>query len=59
MAKVLDYDLEVSEFEHQLRYYFHFRTNTLGESIESSYPRPAMGWILSLLFYYRDGFGIK
>ena len=27
MSKVLDYSLKVSEFEHQSRYYIHFRTN--------------------------------
>ena len=29
MDNVLDCSLEVNEFELQLRYYFHFRTNTL------------------------------
>ena len=29
MAKVLGCDIVVSEFEHQLSYYVHFRTNTL------------------------------
>ena len=29
--------LEVSEFEHQWCNYIHFRTNTLGKSIELSY----------------------
>ena len=26
MSKALDFDLEVSEFELQLRYYVHYRT---------------------------------
>ena len=29
IAKVLDCSLKVSEFELQLHYYVHFRTNTL------------------------------
>ena len=37
MAKVLDYDLEVSEFELQSRYYVDFRTNTLGKDVEHPY----------------------
>ena len=28
MVKAMDNGIEVSEFEHQLRYYVHFRTNT-------------------------------
>ena len=31
MAKVLDYILEVSEFELQSCYYVHFRTNITGK----------------------------
>ena len=31
MANVLDCDLFVNEFKLQLRYYVHFRTNTLGK----------------------------
>ena len=29
MAKVLDRDLQVNEFELKSHYYIHFRTNTL------------------------------
>ena len=31
VAKVLDCDAAVSEFELQSRYYIHFKTNTLGK----------------------------
>ena len=33
MVKALDYGIVVSEFKLQLRYYIHFRTNTLGKSM--------------------------
>ena len=42
MGKVLDPHLEVNEFELKSRYYIHFRTNTLGEGMDSLIP-PAMG----------------
>ena len=35
MAKVLDYNLEVSEFKLPLYYYIHFWTNTLGKGLNS------------------------
>ena len=37
MAKELDSDIVVSEFELQLCYCIHFRTNTLGEKYEPLY----------------------
>ena len=58
MAKVLDCSVEVCEFELQLRYYIHFWNNALGKDISLLIP-PAMGSIVPLLFFYRDGFGIK
>ena len=33
MVKALDCRIAVSEFELQLRYYVHFRTNTLGKGM--------------------------
>ena len=33
MAKVLDYKLEISEFELQSRFYVHFRINIFGKGI--------------------------
>ena len=38
MVKAMVCEVAVSEFELQLRYYFHFRTNTNGERYEPSYP---------------------
>ena len=57
MAKVLYVGLELSEFKLQSRYYTHFRTNTLGKGMNRLIP-PFMGWIVSLLFFYKDDFGI-
>ena len=58
VAKVLDCDNVVSEFELQLRYYVHFQIHTLGK-----YMNPlilsAMGQIGSLMFFCEDRFGIK
>ena len=34
VVKVLDCDIVVREFELELRYYFHFRTNTIGKGIK-------------------------
>ena len=42
MAKVLDCGLEVHEFELQLRYYVHFRTNSPGKNM-NPVMSPAMG----------------
>ena len=53
VVNLLDYDILVSEFEFH-SYYVHFRTNTLGKGIPQ-----AMGEIVSLLTFYKDGFGIK
>ena len=39
MAKALDGEIVVSEFELQLRYYIHFRTNNLGKGILIPPPR--------------------
>ena len=45
-----DCSLEVNKFEHQSRYYVYFWIYTLGEGINP---------IITLLFFYDDGFGIK
>ena len=34
-VKVLNCSIIVSEFEHWLRYYVHFQTNTLGKGMKS------------------------
>ena len=33
MVKAMDYEIVVSEFKLQLRYYAHYRTNPLGKSM--------------------------
>ena len=38
VANVLDCDIVVSEFEHQSRYYFHFRTNAPWKTYEPLIP---------------------
>ena len=55
---MLDSCVDVSEFLLQSYNCILFWTNTLGKSIYPFIP-PAMGWILPLLFFYKDGFGIK
>ena len=57
MAKVHDCGLKVRGFEFQSFYNVHLRTYTLGKQDEPP-NTPIMGWI-SLLFFYKDGFGIK
>ena len=54
MAKVLDCNLKVSEFELQACYYVHFRTNTLGEGINPFLSPLAIGEIETLLLFYND-----
>ena len=49
MAKVLNYGFEVSEFEHQSRYYIHFWTNIQEKSMNLQILL-AMGKLVSLLF---------
>ena len=58
MVKVTDCGIVVSEFEFQSHYYVHFRTNTLGKGMNPLI-LPAMGQRVPLLFFYKDGFGIK
>ena len=58
MVKALDYGIVVSTFEFQLRYYIQFRANTLGKSM-NPLNLPTMGLIALLLFFDKDGFGIK
>ena len=58
MANMLDCSLELMEFELLSHNYIHFQIKTFGKAW-TPYPSPAMGWIISLLFFYKDGFGIK
>ena len=39
MAKLFDCNLKVNEFELQSHYYISFRTNTLGEGMNSFMPQ--------------------
>ena len=55
VANVLDCDVTVSEFELQLHYYVHFRTNILRKSMNPLTPLA----LLSPQFFYKDSFGIK
>ena len=40
-------------------YCVHFQTNSLGKGMKPLPPPPAIDQIVSLLFFYKDGFGIK
>ena len=57
VAKVLDYDVVVSEFKLQSHYNVPFRTNTQEKGMKPLIP-PGMGWIVPQLFF-KDSFGIK
>ena len=59
MAKVLVCGLSVTEFELQSNYYIHLRTNTLEKGMNLFIPLPAMYKMISVLFFYKEGFGIK
>ena len=58
MAKMLDCNLKVSEFELQSRYYIYFWTNNLGKE-ESWIILSTVGLIVSLLVFYTDSFDIE
>ena len=58
VAHVLDFNLEVSEFELKLHYYDHFRINTFGKGM-NPLVHVAMGYMVPLVFFYQDGFSIK
>ena len=58
MGKVLDCNIIKCKFELQLYYYVLFWANTLGKSINPLI-LPVMSEIVLLLFFYKDGFGIK
>ena len=53
MANILDYNITVIDFKFQSLYYFFN-----WEKYEDSY-LPAKGYIVTHLFLYKDGFGIK
>ena len=58
MAKALDCHVEVTEFELQTYNYIHFGSNTIGKGMKPLILQ-AIGYIVSLVFFYKDGFGIK
>ena len=53
MANVLEYDIEVGEFELQSHIYVHFQTNTLRKDMD---PLNPASYVLkgSLLFFGKD-----
>ena len=58
MVKTLDSIIVVTEFKLQSSYYVHFRTNTFEKGMKPLI-LPTLGCIVSQLFFYKDGFGIK
>ena len=50
MVKAMDSGIVIREFVLQLRYYVHFRANTLGKCMNPLI-LPAMGYIVPLLFF--------
>ena len=58
MVKAMDCRIVVSEFVLQSRYYVHFRVNTLEKGMNPLI-LPAMGWIVPLMFFSENSFGIK
>ena len=58
MVKAMDCGIVISEFELQSRYYVHFRKNTLGKGMNTLI-LPAKVWIIPLLFFKKNSFGIE
>ena len=58
MVYVLDFDIVVSEFELRSLCYVHFRTNTSGKGM-NPFISPAMRYVVPLVVFCKDGFGIK
>ena len=58
MIKALNYGILVSKLKLHSRYYVHFPTNTFGKGMNPLI-FPAIDQIGSLLFFLKDGFGIK
>ena len=60
VANMLNGDFLLSEFELQLRYYVHFRTNTLWERMNPLIPTHANYGLNSITaVFHKDGLGIK
>ena len=58
VANVLDCNIVVRKFKHQLHDYVPFKTNTLGK-VMNPFISPAMNWIEPLLYFYKYSFDIK
>ena len=58
VVRVLKNGLEVSKFKLQSCYHFRIQINTFGKGINHLI-QPNMGYIVPLLFFYKDGFGFK
>ena len=58
MVKAMNSGIIVSEFELQLCNYIQIWTNALGKGMNPLI-FPAMGQIVPLLFFLKDGFGFK
>ena len=58
VANVLDCNIVGNDFEFLSRYYVHFWAHTFREG-RNFLITSAMGKIVSLLSFYKDGFGIK
>ena len=57
VANLLANDIIASEFEFKSRYYDLFQINSTGKGMNSFLPT-ATDWIVSLLVFNKDGFGI-
>ena len=57
MVKALDYGIVVIQFEFQLCYYIHFRTNTLGKGYEPPYP--SSYGLNNIITALKDGYTIE
>ena len=55
VANVLNCDIATSEFKLQSCYYTNFQTNILEKGMNFIIPP----WIVLLLFFYKNDFGIK
>ena len=58
MVNLLDSNIITNKLELQSWHYIHFRTNILGKGMNSCFS-PTMFLIVSQLFFYKYGFGIK
>ena len=55
---MLDCKIVECKFEQKSHPYIHFQTNTLDKDMNPLIPL-AMGWIVPLLFFSKDSFGIR